>query len=273
MTRRIDDLSAPISAHLRACTDLLLGSPERCALFLDMDGTLLELAATPESVRVPEGLIPLLERLSAHLGGAVAIISGRRIADIDALLHPLSIATSGVHGAEIRRRPEEDIERVETKLPDEILKSVRALTADMEGVLVEVKGPGLAVHYRLAPGAEALIHSTLARALERSEEAFEILPGKKLFEIVPAGLSKGTALTAFANLPAFRHRVPIMIGDDIGDEAAFAIAESLDGFALKVAGEHYGAPDADFAGPGAVLRWLDRLAPRVHLPEQAAPRA
>jgi trehalose 6-phosphate phosphatase len=263
----VAETTAPISPRLSACTNFVLGNPRACALFLDVDGTLLDLAPTPELVRVPEGLIPLLQRLHHSLDGAVAIITGRVLGDIDHILRPLRLAGSGVHGAELRIGPDAEIERVKAQLPDDLLIQMRALANAFPGVIVEPKGPGLAVHYRLAPSAEPVVLAALEDSLQRHAGAFEILRGKKLFEIVPSGLSKGTALAALANLPAFRNRVPIMVGDDIGDEAAFSVAEGMKGFALRVAGEHYGDDRADFAGPRAVGRWLEQLAHRLSVIE------
>jgi trehalose 6-phosphate phosphatase len=252
-----------VSRRLAACTELALADPRACALFLDVDGTLLEVAATPVSVRVPEELVRLLDRLVVGLDGAIAVISGRLISEIDALLHPLKLAASGVHGAELRKRPEREIERLSPELPRSIVAALKRLASDFPGVIVEPKGPGLAMHYRLAPDAESPILAGLEALLERNAGAFDVTPGKKIFEIVPSGLSKGTALAALSQLPQFRGRVPIMIGDDIGDEPAFAAAEDLGGFALRVAGEHYGPDAADFDDPKGVLAWLTRFADRL----------
>lgn len=268
----VAETTVPISPRLSACTNFMLGNPRACALFLDVDGTLLELAPTPELVQVPDGLIPLLQRLHYSLDGAVAIITGRILGDIDHILRPLRLAGSGIHGAELRKGPEFDVERVQARLPDDLLADMRALAASVPGIIVEPKEPGLAVHYRLAPSAEPVVLAALQTALERHAGVFEILRGKKLFEIVPSGLSKGTALASLAKLPAFRNRVPVMIGDDIGDEAAFSVAESMNGFALRVAGEHYGDDRADLAGPRAVVRWLEQLAHRLTVIEQIQPR-
>lgn len=249
--------------HLSACTSSILANPRACALFLDVDGTLLDLAATPKSVQVPDGLIATLQRLSLAFDGAVAIISGRLISEIDLLLAPLRLTASGVHGAELRTAPDREIERVTRALPADVVQSMRKLALDIPGVIAEPKGPGLAVHYRLAPHAEGDILTALEESLDKHGGAFELLSGKRLYEVVPSGLSKGTALAALATLPAFRGRIPIMIGDDIGDEPAFEAAENLNGYALRVAGEHYDEDVSDFAGPGAVVNWLDQLTRRL----------
>lgn len=259
--------------RLSACTSSILANPRACALFLDVDGTLLDLAATPKSVRVPEGLVGILQRLSLAFDGAVAIITGRLISEIDLLLSPLRLTASGVHGAEFRRAPDREIERVTARLPSDVIQSMRKLALDIPGVIAEPKGAGLAVHYRQAPHAEHDILTALEASLDSHAGAFELLPGKRLFEIIPSGLSKGTALNALSTLPAFRGRTPIMIGDDIGDEAAFAAAEGLHGFALRVAGEHYPTDVSDFAGPRSVVSWLDSLSRRLAQAERARPQA
>lgn len=258
--------------RLSACTSSILANPRACALFLDVDGTLLDLAATPKSVRVPDGLIGILQRLNLAFDGAVAIISGRLISEIDLLLSPLRLAASGVHGAELRKSPDREIERVTAVLPSDVVQSMRKLSLTIPGVIAEPKGPGLAIHYRLAPHAERDILAALEASLDRHAGAFELLPGKRLFEVVPSGLSKGTALATLAALPPFRDRIPIMVGDDIGDEAAFAAAERLHGVALRVAGEHYDEDVADFAGPRSVVNWLDQLSRRLMPAEGLRPQ-
>lgn len=249
--------------HLSACTSAILANPRACALFLDVDGTLLDLAPTPKGVRVPDGLISILQRLTLAFDGAVAIITGRVISEIDLLLSPLRLPASGVHGAEMRFGANREIERVTATLPADVVQSMRKLALEIPGVIAEPKGAGLAIHYRLAPQAEREIRAALEVSLDKHAGAFELLPGKRLFEIIPSGLSKGTALAALSKLPAFRGRTPIMIGDDVGDEAAFAAAEGLNGFALRVAGEQFDDAIADFAGPSSVINWLDQLTRRL----------
>lgn len=263
----------PATERLSACTRFVHANPQAFAVFLDVDGTLLELAPTPQGVEVPEGLVALLQRLALGLDGAVAIVTGRLISDIDSLLSPLRLAASGVHGAEMRTAPDRDIERVTSTLPDDIILSLRRLALGIPGVIVEPKGAGLALHYRLAPDAEGFILTALMAQLEQHAGAFEVVRGKKLFEVLPSGLSKGTALAQLADLPAFQSRIPIMIGDDIGDEPAFAVAEARGGFGLRVAGEHYGPALADFPGPGAVLDWLEHFTGRLLPAENARARS
>lgn len=250
-----------IQPRLTACTSAILADAGSCALFLDMDGTLLELAPTPKSVRLPDGLPDLLDRLGLLFSGAIAIVTGRLIAEADEILSPARLAASGVHGAEMRRTPEGGIERVTPALDDEVVHALYRIAQRYPGVLAEPKGAGLALHYRLAPHAEFELLAAIETYLASYEGgALSIMPGKRLYEVIPSGLSKGTALATLSQLPAFRGRRPIMIGDDIGDEPAFATAEGLGGFALRVAGEHYSADMADFSGPKAVVAWLEKMA-------------
>jgi len=249
--------------HGARASDILADTSTKYALFLDVDGTLLDIAATPDSVVVPEGLAKLLGRLSEGLGGALAVITGRRLQDIDALLAPEKLVGAGVHGAEMRTMPGGEITRVAKPIPETLVAELTDMAQGWPGVLVEFKGPGLAIHYRQAPALEAKIEAALTSRLEPHANELVILRGKKLFEIVPAGYSKGNVLTTLANLPSFRDRVPIMIGDDVGDEPAFAAAEQMGGYALKVAGEHFGHAGVDLEGPAGVLAWLKGFAKRL----------
>jgi trehalose 6-phosphate phosphatase len=228
------------------------------ALFLDVDGTLLDIAPTPELVRVPADLAELLVHLSRALGGALAILTGRQLAEIDTLLDPARFAGAGVHGAELRTDPAGPIARVATALPPSLIGEVTEIAATLPGIIVEPKGPGLAVHYRLAPHLKAAVERNLRLLLARYGESLVLCPGRKLFEIVPAGHSKGTALATISALPAFSGRRPLMIGDDVGDEPAILVAERLGGAGLRVGGEHFGAA-GDLAGPAEVVALLRRL--------------
>ena len=243
--------------------DGLLNAPEHCALFLDVDGTLLEMAPVPEKVRVPSGLAPLLERLATGFGGALAIITGRQIAEADALLDPVKLTAAGVHGAELRLSPDGIIESRNPTLPAELVAQLVALEAKMPGIRAESKGPGFAMHYRVVPHVRDQLEEAIRAVLVDYASTVVLSRGRKIFEIIPIGNSKGMALTRIAALPAFRGRKPVMIGDDVGDEAAFAAAVRLGGSALRVAGEHFGRDAANLDGPADVHRLLMRVAARL----------
>jgi trehalose 6-phosphate phosphatase len=251
----------------RSATEILAGDPSGYALFLDVDGTLLEIAPTPEDVTVPAELAALLGHIAKGLDGALAIITGRQLAEIDALLAPAKLAGAGVHGAELRLTPGGEITAVAATIPKELVDEITQLAQRWPGAIIEPKGPGLAIHYRQAPTLKPVIEAELEAALARhrngSGNDLVLSEGRKLFEVVPAGQSKGTALTALAALPQFRNRIPIMIGDDAGDEPAFAAAAQLGGIGLRVGGEHFGQAKVDLDGPQSVLAWLTRFAAQL----------
>jgi trehalose 6-phosphate phosphatase len=212
---------------------------------------------------VPPDLASLLGRLSAALDGAVAIITGRRISDIDRFLAPLKLAAAGGHGAELRATPDSDILEASEPLPAELVESIKGLARLSPGIVIEPKGSSLTVHYRAAPSAGPAIEAELTRLLERGPDHLILAPGRKVFEVVPVHVSKGSALEQLAQLPPFRSRRPIMIGDDVSDESALEAATRLGGLGLKVGGEHFPPERADFKGPAHVRAWLRELAQRV----------
>ena len=207
----------------------------RWALFLDVDGTLLELAATPESVYVPERLKVLLNELSERLGGALALISGRTIEDLDRLFAPLRFCASGVHGAE---RREANGRIVQAAIAHDTLRDARAeLTSFVqthEGLLLEDKSFALALHYRLAPHLEDVAYQRMRAAVERLGSEYVLQPGKRVFEIRPAAWSKGTAVRTFLSEAPFAGRVPVYLGDDVTDEHAFEAVNDLQGLSVRV---------------------------------------
>jgi len=234
------------------------------ALFLDCDGTLLDIAPTPNEVRVPPGLVELLTQISKHLDGALAVLTGRQLAEIDTLLAPAMFVGAGVHGSELRTIPGGAIARVATTLPSSLVQEVMRRTQKLPGIIAEPKGPGLAVHYRQAPHLKESLEAELRALLSQFPDGLVLSPGRKLFEIVPAGHSKGTALEEILALPAFAGRRPIMIGDDMGDIPAFAAAHRYGGTGLRVAGEQFGTEAVELQGPAQVIDWLQRLADRLH---------
>jgi trehalose 6-phosphate phosphatase len=252
-----------IETPSRSAADILSGRASKCALFLDVDGTLLDIAPTPGEVVVPPDLPELLVRLSKALGGALAILTGRQLAEIDELLTPAMLVGAGVHGAELRTTPGGEIVRVATALPDTLVEQFNALAERLPGIFAEPKGPGFAIHYRQAPDLKAAVEAEIRGLIAQHPEDLVLCPGRKLFEVIPQGHSKGTALETLAALPAFSGRMPVMLGDDVGDVPALAAAEQLGGVGLKVAGGHFGSTGADFSGPEAVTAWLSKLLQRL----------
>jgi trehalose 6-phosphate phosphatase len=255
--------SNQIEARSSPAMEILASDPSACALFLDVDGTLLDIAPTPDLVVVPPGLVELLERIARGLDGALAILTGRQLAEIDALLAPAKFVGGGVHGAELRTTPGGPITRVTSSLPEALVGELTALGDQLPGIITEPKGPGFAIHYRMAPDLKPVVEAKIRALLAQYPEDLVLCPGRKLFEIIPEGLSKGSALETLAALPSFSGRTPVMIGDDAGDMPALAAAERLGGAGLRVAGEHFGHAKVDLEGPQSVVAWLTRFAERL----------
>ncbi len=226
------------------------------ALFLDFDGTLVEIAPGPADVVVPGDLAMMLATVTERLNGALAILTGRPIADIDGFLTPLQPVAAGVHGAEVRQASAGTIEPRSFPIAAPVVGAVRAIAGSVAGAIVELKSASIAVHYRQVPAAEPVIEAALARLVADSADHLILCRGRKVLEIVPAHVSKGAALETLMRLPAFRGRRPIMIGDDLSDLTAFDAAIRLGGMGLKVAGEQFSPSDAVFANPAAVRTWL-----------------
>jgi trehalose 6-phosphate phosphatase len=233
--------------------------PSDYAIFLDLDGTLIDIAPAPDLVRIPPELAPLLARVASTLQGALAIISGRPIVDIDRFLDPLRPVAAGVHGAQLRTSVGGETLPTVGPLDPVVAAAVSCLGGLAPGVLIEAKVHSIAVHYRQAPAAEPQVEAALRRIVADSPDHFILSPGRCVIEVVPRRISKGAALEALLALPPFRGRRPVMIGDDVADESALAAAARLGGRGLRVGGEHFRA-QADFGGPAEVLAWLASIA-------------
>jgi trehalose 6-phosphate phosphatase len=224
------------------------------ALFLDIDGTLLDIAATPDSVIVPADLRADLGALHAAFGGAVALVSGRSIATIDRILAPLRLPVAGQHGAELR------LEGTSTHMPAPprlaaMTEALEAFAVLHPGVLIEHKGNSVCIHYRLAPEVQDAA-GALAHELVAAEGGFELVPALMAFDIKPHAASKGRAVEWFLNQPPFRGRVPVFVGDDLTDEDAFAVVNARGGHSIRVG--FGGDSEARFVAqsPSAVRAWL-----------------
>lgn len=229
------------------------------ALFLDFDGTLVEIAARPGEVTPPKGLVDLLEGLDRALDGAMAIVTGRSIVDLDRFLAPATFIAAGLHGAEYRTGRTEIARPTATPIDEALIAAVRRLEDIFPGVRVEAKGATAAVHWREAPGVEQALAAELDRVLGNGPDHLEVSRGRKVFEICPRHVSKGAAIELLSGLSTFRDRRPVMIGDDVSDESAFAAAERLGGAGFRVRGETFGPEVSDFASPRQVREWLSLL--------------
>jgi trehalose 6-phosphate phosphatase len=228
-------------------------------LFLDVDGTLLEFARRPELVIVPTRVVNLLIRLNALLGGALALVSGRSVRQLDALFAPLRLPCAGVHGGE-RRDTHGRLHEISPQFASR-LGAVRAeiarRAAGHPGLLVEDKGMSLAVHYREQPQLAAVVEQWLSQAQAQLGPAFRIQEGVCVRELVPAIATKGGAVEAFLAEPAFVGKMPVFIGDDVTDLDAFSAVERHGGRAIAV-GVRVDAPTR-LPRPSAVIDWLEFL--------------
>jgi trehalose 6-phosphate phosphatase len=234
---------------------------DECALLLDIDGTILDLAPTPREVWVPPTLRRTLVRLFDRCGGAVAFVSGRPLSDIDLIFAPLQLPAIGGHGAEFRPQMGGETIAALAQPLDRALKRKLAMIAEAgPGILLEDKGYSLALHYRLAPDKEHLVRDAVAAILaEFPQDSVEVLPGKFVVEIKQGGINKATAVLELMKHKPFAGRHPIFIGDDTTDEVVFDIIPDLDGLAFSVGRRVKGVADC-FDDPASVRNWLARIA-------------
>ena len=198
------------------------------AFFLDVDGTLIELAPKPDEVMLRPGLPRVLKRLSEVTAGAVALVSGRPISDLDRLFAPLRLAAAGLHGIE-RRDYGGAIHyhhQLDGKL-DHTRELMARLAREHEGLVFEDKLFSVAIHYRQAPDKEPLVRSFLQRHMREIEKDFHLQKGKMVYEIKPSGRDKGVAIEEFMEEQPFRRKTPVFLGDDVTDEDGFATVNAI----------------------------------------------
>lgn len=234
------------------------------ALFIDVDGTLLEIAPRPELVEIPAEIPGLLRRLADERGGALALISGRPIADLDRLFPSWRGAAAGLHGIERRRSDGSwgetggsEADRAAAAALDRLRPQLQVLAAGWPCVWLEDKGRTLALHYRAAPEAGAAIRAHAERLLCEAGDMLRLIPGKMVVEFQPRHHSKGNVIAAFMAEPPFHERVPVFLGDDTTDEAGFAEVNRRGGLSIRV-GAPVGDSEAVYALPSvtAALDWL-----------------
>jgi len=228
-------------------------------LFLDVDGTLVELQETPAEVIVGESLKSLLVEVSRCLQGALALVSGRSIETLDALFAPLVLPAAGLHGVE--RRGASGVRRGASYCDSALAGARQSLTAFVEshpGTLLEDKGRALALHFRLAPEFETSARQAVSAAVHALASGYHVQEGKMVLEIKPYGFTKATAIEEFLQEPPFAGRTPVVVGDDLTDQAAFRLVETLGGISIAVGHRVQGQWRLD--NPAAVRRWLASIA-------------
>ncbi len=225
----------------------------RLALLLDLDGTLLELAPAPSAVQVPHGLPDLLGRLATRLDGALALVSGRPIEEVEALFPGLKIAVAGEHGAVLRRAPGLPLERPNLpEIPPDWRESVRTLAAAHPGVLLEEKPHGFVLHFRQAEASAAALFAGLEKLVAGPRTGFVLVPAIMAWELRPAGVDKGIAVHHLLQRPPYAGRVPLFVGDDVTDDDGIRAARELGGFGFRV--------ESTFGTAAGVRSWLLTLA-------------
>lgn len=236
---------------------------DQTAILLDIDGTLLDIAPKPHDVHVSPELRRMLARLAQRLGGALGLISGRSLADIDYIFDPLRLAAVGGHGAEIRISPDAKPHRMQSSPLDPALKRRFIEIGELDtGIIIEDKDYSLAIHYRLAPQLGGAVIKSVAAICEKYGcDGLSILPGKSVIEIKPRGFDKGSGLQDLMSFAPFAGRRPVFVGDDVTDEAAFAVLPRFSGIGVSVGGIVPGA-SFNFDGPKDVRLWLQRLSDR-----------
>jgi trehalose 6-phosphate phosphatase len=222
------------------------------ALFLDLDGTLLDIAPAPDRVVVPDGLVRDLNAASIALGGALAIVSGRMMCEIDALLSPLFLACSGEHGAVIRM-PSGQKDEIDVRIPESWVEALEIAAEERVGTFVERKAHTVAVHYRRAAQHEEFYRCFCADLINGHSGDYEILPGKLMLEIRPRTVNKARAVERLMSQEPFVGRKPVFIGDDATDHDGFRAAQAMGGEGYDVLVRFGGRPTE-------VRRWLKSVA-------------
>jgi trehalose 6-phosphate phosphatase len=250
-------------------------SAHQHALFLDFDGTLADIAPHPDEVYVHADMVSTLQSAYHLFNGALAIVSGRRIAEIDRFLAPLILPAAGEHGVQWRNS-RGDFFELDTKkltpLLEPIIQAAQYLASLHPGLLLEQKTAGFALHYRMAPALYTLCWHTMAPMVQRTP-ALTLMRGKYVIEVVPSAIDKGTAIQSFLLKPPFEGRTPIFMGDDVTDEAGFATAQELGGYGVKV-GAGPSVAQHRCPNPAALRAWLEQTVRQAaSLPQEMHPNA
>jgi trehalose 6-phosphate phosphatase len=230
--------------------------PDNVALFLDVDGTLLEIRDHPEDVSADGELVDLLGQCLERLDGAMALISGRSVEEVDRIFAPAVFPVAGAHGSERRSHDGRVISAGSKPLPEQAVARLEALVARHSGLLLEHKEGGVSLHYRRAPALEEECRQAIEEELAGLGDSFRLIAGKMVFEIAPAGHDKGAAIRAFLEQPPFAGRTPVFLGDDVTDEDGFRAVNELGGVSIRIGDIEHSEAQFCLAGIAAVRPWL-----------------
>jgi trehalose 6-phosphate phosphatase len=230
---------------------------ERLALFLDVDGTLLEIAATPDRVRVPASLRNTLQITFERAEGAFALLSGRSLDDLDELFSPCLFPAAGKHGLEIRLQSGKVIRPdIDPSMLDRARRWLQMLQKDHRGLLLEDKGVALAMHYRLAPRMAREVEVVMNEMAAELGEAFIVRPGKCVYELMPRGFDERSAIQMLMQEREFAGRTPVFVGDDPTDEVGFQAVNEMGGHSIRVGNLEVTAARYRFSSVSTVVAWL-----------------
>lgn len=257
--------SEPVPRHAGAEMQVL--PDRRWALFLDVDGTLLHLEEHPDAVEVSDHLRSILKTLEEIFDGAVALVSGRRIEDLDRLFAPIRLRAAGLHGLELRDG--EDGMRVigDPAALDPLRRPLRDFSEANEGLLLEDKDRALALHYRKAPHLAEECRALVRRLTAGRESDLRVIDGKMVLEIKPRLSNKGLAVSDLMKTPPFRGRKPVFIGDDVTDEDGFLVVNALGGYSIRVGNKTGSSARYQLNDVVAVIDWLESLPGRIEVDE------
>lgn len=235
-----------------------VGRLSETTFLLDVDGTLVDIAPTPSEVEATPALLAALARLDERTGGAVALVSGRTIAELDSIFSPLRLPAVGGHGAEFRPVAGQPVAlEGASPLPSDLKRRLAEIALIDPRILVEDKGYSVALHFRLAPEREHSVQEAVTTVLALARpSSVELLRGKAVIEVKSSGYDKGSAVRRLMHLHPFAARRPIFVGDDTTDESAFAVLSEFDGTGFSV-GRLLTGVAGHFAGPREVREWLE----------------
>ncbi|MBU2675733.1 MAG: trehalose-phosphatase [Gammaproteobacteria bacterium] len=204
------------------------------AIFLDVDGTLVEIRDRPEDVHADTELISLLEELLALFNGAVALVSGRSIKDIDRIFGGVVFPAVGAHGAELRQATTIAGAQPPEPLPEQVIERLQVFAEPYDGLQLEHKQGGISLHYRRAPELAPQCRLLVGELMSQLETDFRLIEGKMVFEIAPRQHNKGEAIRQLLGTETFKDRTPVFVGDDVTDEDGFTVVNALDGQSIRV---------------------------------------
>ena len=231
----------------------------RSALFLDVDGTLLEIQEHPANVQSDEALINALCRVSKILRGALALISGRPIVDLDRIFSPAKFSAAGAHGAEYRWGGNSIVERPARAVPQWAIEEAAEFADTHRGLLLEHKKFVFALHYRMAPELGIHAHRLMDSLLKKTGKEYRLIKGKMVLELLPRLHTKGSAIEELLEKAPFKGRRPVFVGDDVTDEDGFRVSNNLGGVSIYVGDNAETRACYRLGGIAAVRSWIQEI--------------